>query len=62
MSENYLQEYCRLNTTTVNSSSITGLRPRSGSSCTGSTLLAGPAGALGFIGELTVGLNGGVDK
>jgi hypothetical protein len=42
--------------TAANSSHTTGLRPRSGSSCTGSTFLAGPAGALGSTGELAADL------
>jgi hypothetical protein len=44
--------------TAANSSCITGLRTRAGSSCTGSTLLAGPAGALGYTGELSADLFG----
>jgi len=42
--------------TTANSSRKTGFRPRAGSSGTASTILAGPSGALGFMGELAVDL------
>jgi len=44
--------------TAANSSRKSGFRPRAGSSCTGSTLLAGPVGALDFTGELTAALLG----
>jgi hypothetical protein len=55
--------------TAANSSPITGTepgailfespqRPRAGSLCTGSTILAGPAGALGSTGELAADLFG----
>jgi hypothetical protein len=54
---------------TANSSAITGTepgailfespqRPRAGSSCTASTLLAGPVGALSSMGELAADLFG----
>jgi hypothetical protein len=44
--------------TAADSSPITGLRARAGSSCTGSTILAGPASALGSTGELAADLFG----
>jgi len=44
-------------TTAPNSSCKTGFRPRAGSSGTASTILAGPAGALGFTGELDTDLS-----
>jgi hypothetical protein len=61
--------YCPLVSTAANSSRKSGTepgailfespqRPRAGSSCTGSTLLAGPVGALDFTGELTAALLG----
>ena len=50
--------YCSLVTTAATSSRKTGLRPRAGSSSTGSTILAGPAGALVFTGELAAALFG----
>ncbi|MBN1654078.1 MAG: hypothetical protein JXA30_09900, partial [Deltaproteobacteria bacterium] len=43
-------------TTAANSSRKTGFRPRAGSSGTASTILSGPAGALGFTGELAADL------
>ncbi len=44
-------------TTAANPSRKTGFRPRAGSSGTGSTILAGPAGALGFSGALAAALS-----
>lgn len=45
-----------MNTTAANSSRNTGLRPRSGSSSTASTILTGLSGALGFTGRLAADL------
>jgi CcmD family protein len=49
-----------MNTTAANSSRKTFVRPRSGSSSTGSTILAGPPGELGCTGDLTAALKKGM--